>query len=105
MLVTRKEKKCSTCYCQFQFLFLLSKIETKTRNPCCDRNLRKKNLKFGTLYGFSALCYQSELIEENDIDLYKSIETNKLKSKHSIQNIVNAIYICIEYHGLGGFKV
>ena len=65
----------------------------------------KKILKFGTLYGFSALCYQSELIEENDIDLYKSIETNKLKSKHSIQNIVNAIYICIEYHSLGGFKV
>ena len=35
--------------------------------------------KFGTFDGFSALCYQSELIEENDIDLYKTIETNKLK--------------------------
>ena len=37
--------------------------------------------KFGTFDGFSALCYQSELIEEHDIDLYKSIETNKNKSK------------------------
>ena len=37
--------------------------------------------KFGTFDGFSALCYQSELIEEHDIDLYKSIETNKVKSK------------------------
>ena len=41
------------------------------------------NLEFGIFDGFSALCYQSELIEENDIDLYKSIETNKLKSKRS----------------------
>ena len=63
------------------------------------------NFEFGIFDGFSALCYHSKLIEEHDIDLYKSIETNKLKSKHSIQNIVNAIYICIEYHGLGGFKV
>ena len=37
--------------------------------------------KFGISDGFSALCYQSELIEEHDIDLYKNIETNKLKSK------------------------
>ena len=35
--------------------------------------------KFGTFDGFSALCYQSELIEEHDIDLYKNIETNKSK--------------------------
>ena len=74
--------------------------KTKTRNPCCDRNLKKKNLKFGTLYGFSALCYQSELIEENDIDLYKSIETNKLKSKHFSYSMGHATCICIKYHSL-----